>query len=378
MRPTWAMCLMTATAALAIASALLYAPQTSGADDTYTEIRRIPFQSGGGVIVVNPENNRLYVAGDKVYVLDAGSGEVLDTIPANAVTAMAINRSTNKLYVGVFGRRLITVDGRNNDVIAEVELGAETNSITINPLTNRVYVNEEGRGVSVIDGSTDTILSHIEAPAGKMTVDPTTNRLYVLAPTTVYGTTNLSIFDGSTDELVDQVEIGVAPFNVSVDPTKDRIYVSRGIDSGAGPGQLMVFDRHSLALLNTIPLIDQITRLGLDASAHILYAANFYTNAVTVFDSSGVILATVAVGAGPFEVAVDEVRHLAYVTHGNDSRVSVIGFGPALATEAPTAAGLPTGGGAPMPSDVSLPASLGAVVLLVIAGVSLFAARRVR
>ena len=100
---------------------------------------------------------------------------------------------------------------------------------------------------------------------------------------TIYATNSwfgsVSVFNGTTDTLRDTIFLpGGAPTGIAVDPTLNRVYVT-------------------------------------DVRTNVTYAIN---------GSNDVVNATISVGNGPLDVAVNQATHLVYVTNSASNSISVL------------------------------------------------------
>ncbi len=123
-------------------------------------------------------------------------------------------------------------------------------AIAVNPTTNRVYVAHEDLKVSVIDAVSNTVVSVIDVPGEwsnqdqmGIAVDPVANRVYVSGETA--GT--VSVIDGSSNVVIDSIPVDNHPRHIEVDPTTNRIYVTS--DDG-----LVVLDGATASVVTTISL----------------------------------------------------------------------------------------------------------------------------
>ena len=97
------------------------------------------------------------------------------------------------------------------EVVTTINLGPKSGNgqdpvaVTVNPTTNRVYViNNKSDNVSVIDGNTNQITNTItvgDSPS-KVGINPITNRIYVA------NSDNISIINGETNQVIDTIIIG--------------------------------------------------------------------------------------------------------------------------------------------------------------------------
>jgi YVTN family beta-propeller protein len=363
---------MKISALVIMAAVALFVPSTSapvatGADEGYKVVGTIPLPFRPGAIAVNPDTDRLYVAIDKVYVVDTAVQQVIETISVPSSADIAVNRVTNTIYNVDYSGNVEVIDGETNEQIALITVFTDdATAIAVDSVQNRIYVNDGNSEIAVIDGVTNAVIDHLSPHAGRMAVDTEARKLYVVPrPLDVEAT--LTVWD-LTGRAKRETDLGVAPFDVAIDSESGAAFVARGINDAVGPGELLVVDPVDLAIEQATPLETQIWQIAVDPVAHVVYATNFYPSTVTVFDSAGNVLATVSVGQGPFNVAVDEKRHLAYVTHGNDSSIAVIGSG---------ASELPSGGGPPAPApNAHTAAFLTVAFALLTLGVSLVLASR--
>ena len=338
-------------------------------------------------LAVNPDTSRLYVTnfnGD-LQIIDADSGAEVKTLQAISAWAVAVNRTTNRVYVAQWAKgQVAVVNGTTNSIIAEIDVVPHPTSLAVNPVSNRIYANSDGEKVSVIDGNTNEVIDEISVGASYIAVDSTTNTIYTtsLLQCTMPIPIQLSAIDGETNDKTAEVQIGPLPFDLQVDPANGMIIAVTAIDDGVGPGQLWMVDAKSFSVARSVPMNQQISAVGVNTITHEMYAVNFYPSTVAAFDSSGNELGRVevgVVGAGPTAIAVDEIHDLAYVSVGNAGEIAVIGKGPASVSPSPRPSPgvVPIGGGPPAPRE-ELPATLllGALALMTFGASLVLAARR--
>ncbi len=300
---------------------------SASADDDYRLLEKIELPSRALSVAVNPDTNRLYVTlGYELRVMDATTHELLATLPVQGTSAMAVNRATNTLYAVDYQGHLSVVDGETHEV-ADVIIAPGANAIAVNEVSNQIYVNGDYELTYVIDGTTNTQIAQFPPKAANLALDPKAGRAYTIPGYPPRTSHRLSITETETFHLLGGVNIGLHPFDVVADPGLGRVFVAVGINDSVGPGQILVVEPESRSILKKTPLETQIVALGIDAQSHIVYAVSFYTNSVTLLDSEGVILGSVSVGQGPNKIAVDEVRHVAYVANSNESTIAVVGSG---------------------------------------------------
>jgi DNA-binding beta-propeller fold protein YncE len=105
-----------------------------------------------------------------------------------------------------------------------IAVGHHPVGVAVNANTNKVYVtNYESGFVSVIDGFTNNIENYdtIAASAIKA-VNPNTNRVYATPLSTA---ASVSVIDGSTNRLIDNVMLDNNPSDMAVNANTNRVYV---------------------------------------------------------------------------------------------------------------------------------------------------------
>ena len=142
---------------------------------------------------------------------------------------VAVNIVTNKVYVANLGGTITVIDGATNGVLKELATGvsgAHCSAVAIDPVMNLIYVTDGGAAVSgspgvpyvtVIDGSNDSVLTNVQvgtSPRG-IAVNTVTHLIYV----TNYLSNNVSVIDGSNKASIPAATMltaGVNPYAVAV------------------------------------------------------------------------------------------------------------------------------------------------------------------
>ncbi len=117
-------------------------------------------------MAINPVTGRLYVArgdagqanhgGGTLAVFDAATLARVASVPLGStkLSGIAVNRATNKVYVGLWSDGVAVVDGAANTLLRTV--GTMGGFPACNSLTNRIYLADPS--ITVIDGSTDAVV----------------------------------------------------------------------------------------------------------------------------------------------------------------------------------------------------------------------------
>lgn len=144
---------------------------------------------------------------------------------ANEIKAMAINATTNRLYVVARDPdELLLVNPVTNEILDRVGTGAQPWGIAVAEATNRVYVSSfAGGDVRIYDGASLDLLGTLAVGDNPTLVEhlPGTNTVFVL----VRGGSRVAIIDGLA--LVQNISTaGSAPFGIAADPVNQRIFIS--------------------------------------------------------------------------------------------------------------------------------------------------------
>jgi len=244
-------------------------------------------------------------------ITPAGAQSVFET----RVYGITFGASSHELYAATRGV-LYKLDWQSNKVLGKVRNTTPgLQGLTYDPASQSVLmtVMKQDKSVALLpkwDGGTtpETIaLGHNEI--AEVAISP------AKAPGTHYGVVALTfdnqaaILDLNTGTVLTKVKTGIAPFGTIIDATNTIAYVSnwggRFPRSGDLTGKMgpkpdadrMVVDARGIAASGTVSRIDLKT---------------------------GTVTAEIEVGLHPTSLALDNARHLLYVTNSNSDTVSVI------------------------------------------------------
>ena len=256
-------------------------------------------------VAVNRLTNRVYVANlvgqpippfmqapNTVTVIDGARNRVVDEIVTglNFQIGLAVDESRNLIYVATLDNGVGVIDGKTDQVIANIPVDGEPVFPGINPFTKSVYVSNQKGWVSLLDEDENNIIATIPLSDGDsdgepegVAVDPISNRVYV-ANLDPEG--SVWAIDGSTNTVIATIPVGNSPYGIAVNPLTRRVYVAN-------------------SCTETFP----------SPCSETVSVINERTNQV---------LATVAVGGIPVATAVDELRNLIYTGNGSPGGVSII------------------------------------------------------
>ena len=244
------------------------------------------------------------------------------TVPVGAMPqAIALNRTTNKIYVPNFvGNTVSVIDGDSDAVIATVAVGKAPYSVAVNETTNRIYVpNNTDNTVSVINGGTDSVEATVAAgnAARAAAVNATTNKIYV----TNYTAASVSVIDGATNTVTTTVTVGSRPIAVAVNETTNKIYVANYWGDSVS-----VIDGTDDTVDETVTVGSDPRHLAVNETTNKVYVVDYRGPSVTVIDGEDNGAETVALEAGafPWAAAANESTNKIYVTNSGTNSVTII------------------------------------------------------
>ncbi|MBU1699821.1 MAG: hypothetical protein KJ970_15690 [Candidatus Eisenbacteria bacterium] len=196
-------------------------------------------------VAIREDINRVYVTNNvscDMSVYDADSGRVIDTVPFDegyVANDVAINETTNRIYVTTWWAWLWVLDGTTHHVIDCVTLHGfcEINQIAVNEMRNLIYVVALNCDVVwVVDGATHDIVAAINLPGypSAITVNEKLQRAYVTA-----GSWLVAI--GPNHTIEDQILLPAPVNGCAADPWQRKIFVG-GNDAEEGGVLFEVWD----------------------------------------------------------------------------------------------------------------------------------------
>jgi YVTN family beta-propeller protein len=186
----------------------------------------IPVPPTPSSIAVNSVTNKIYILNEQnssVTALDGATNHTAVVAVGGIALGIAVDSTRNKIYVSCD-----TVETSEVDVIDGVTLGvtaADVNNpaggpgaIAVNATTNKIYVSQ-GNAVAVIDGATLVVSTLTPQLADFIAIDPGINQIYLLAGTTV------TVIDGTTNSPT-TLNLSFAGLQAAVNLITHRVYVT--------------------------------------------------------------------------------------------------------------------------------------------------------
>jgi YVTN family beta-propeller protein len=201
-----------------------------------------------------------------------------------------------------------------------VVLGQQPKDISVNSETNMIYIDHGIRTISVMNGTTNTVVNNIEIPEypGSLASNPQTSMLYVL---NLLNDT-VSVINESESEVVAKISMIHRPMRLAVNPETNVVYVSN-----TGDNRVYFINGTSNTVAKTI-IGNYTDRTGehpiaVDTTTNLVYIG--HTNSISVIDGySNKALSRIFVSKQPYELAVNPETNLVYVSDWNNGRIHVI------------------------------------------------------
>jgi YVTN family beta-propeller protein len=276
--------------------------------------------NGTRAIALNARTGKVYAvdhARDVVAVFDREKKATASVKVGKQPVALAINETTNRIYVANnAGGSVSVIDGTNDVVAATVNVGALPYVLAANPVTNKIFVsNTFSDVITLIDGATNAMSTVKAGSADSIVIDSKRDRAYLIG----WEGTSLTVLD-SKPAIIGKVQMGgMHLWGMVVNEAAGKLYVTR-----AGNAELAIVDEASESVTNiatgAIPCA-----VAVNPATNLVYVVNHEDNTVTVIDGTqGKVSATVQVGKKPQGIAVDAKANRIYVANVHGDSVSVI------------------------------------------------------
>jgi DNA-binding beta-propeller fold protein YncE len=226
-------------------------------------------------VVFNPAGDRAYVAnqaGQSMNVINVAAGVVVATVPLghdgfNLITS----RDGTKVFVSVATGQVYVVDAGTNQIIDTLHFGPAVNGFARHPTQNLIYVSSrDGGNVSEVNAATDAIVRTFTTGGLPQRVAVSPDGQELLVANELNGLEFWNLGTGQRDTL-----LAVGAYGLGLSPDGLKAYVT----DGPG-GHITIVDRLGRAV-DTVLTVGGITRnVAFDRegkTAVITNEANFVT-----------------------------------------------------------------------------------------------------
>jgi YVTN family beta-propeller protein len=298
-------------------------------------------------VAFDSANGDIYVVNSRfpdstVSVIDGSTNNVIKTIPITHSEAnnVVFDSANGDIYVSGVNPDTIdditccqaivsVIDGLTNNVIKTIVVDdSVSGGMAFDSANGDIYLGGgcgvNGNPVSVISGQTNTVVKTITGfPTNgcpdDVAFDSANGKLYVTMPLS----NAVSVIDGSTNNVIATVPVGLSPRGVAFDPANGDLYVANsGFDNNVGTigeGSVSVIDGSTNNVITTLPTGWKDSRgIAFDSANRDIYVTNFFSDTVSVIDGSTNTVTGYIDGelnfAGPNGIAFDPANGNLYVT----------------------------------------------------------------
>jgi len=284
--------------------------------------------TAGRVFVVDAQQTSRGIGG--VTVISARTGAILATTDVGVgPAAIVVDAGTARAFVSNTRSNTVSVlDTRSGHLLRTIPVGATPGAIAVDGPTAHVFVANGGSGtVTMLDARNGRIARTVMVTPGPaaLAVDSRTGRVVVVGRG---GTT--SVLDARTGAILRVVSVGQFPRAVAVDSETGRAFVAivGPVDARTdpvGPGSVSVLDTRTGAVLRHVAVGVGPFALAVDPQSARAFVTNLGGGSVTVLDArTGTALRSVAVGSLPVAIAVDTRSGRVFVANRDSGSVSVL------------------------------------------------------
>jgi YVTN family beta-propeller protein len=205
-------------------------------------------------VVFNPAGDRAYVtnqAGQSMSVINVANGSAIATVPLghdgfNLITS----QDGGRVFVSVATGQVYVVDAGTNTIVDTIHFGPAVNGFARHPRQNLIYISSrDGGNVSEVNASTDAVVRTF--PTGglpqRLAVSPDGNEL--LVANEVNGLEIWKLGTGQRDTM-----IAIGAYGLGLSPDGLKAYVT-----DANGGHITIVDRLSRTV-DTVLSVGGITR----------------------------------------------------------------------------------------------------------------------
>ncbi|MDO8540711.1 MAG: immunoglobulin domain-containing protein [Opitutaceae bacterium] len=285
-----------------------------------------PLASAPTGIAYDPVGQRIYVTNfltDTLAVVNPATKALVATWRTGpSPWALAVDGSLRQVYSLNDGdgtlTTLSTTDGR---ILKTTTIGRPVRVVTASATSHRVFATA-GESLTVLDGNTLAVLATVSVPSRPVGIalDEAGNRLYVASQQS--GT--ISVINATTFQVVAtwRPPLGNV-WGLAIDPPRRRLYVAIIKNTVADFGGVEVLNADTGAFVAQIATGAEFVTVN--SRTHVVYTTDISGNAIAVIDGdTNTLTSSVAVGASPRDLNVDETTGLVYVANVADGTVSIL------------------------------------------------------
>ncbi len=245
-------------------------------------------------VAVNSVTNKIYVAnyrGNSLSVINGATQTVIKTLsfaPYGEPTYVAVDESANRVYVPLHqGGRLAVINGTTDTLLTTIEVGAGAFGVAVDPILKRAYVScRDVKWVQVIDTATNLIrwgerVNLVGTPYA-LGINPTLNRLYVSYAPEDDNPRQVLVYriPNTGPSLLTAVLVGDGGPDggggIDANPATGHVFVTNSQDN-----TVTVFDGSTNMVLDTVPVGLDPQFVAVDSGLSYAFVGNRASNSVS-------------------------------------------------------------------------------------------------
>ncbi len=304
--------------ALALVATALAAPVQPVRAQTFTVTKTsIGGEGGSDYITAEPGTGRVFVPrGTHVMVIDGPTGKVLGDIPNTPrVHGVALSPKSNHGFITAAGDSTVTMfDLKTLVPIRKIKIPTGgLDGIGYDDFSNKIILGNHSRPIGTavaLDGATGDIVSttELEDNGAEGIVSDGKGKIFI----NLEGKSTIQVLDATTMKVVASWPLAPCegPTGLGIDRPSNRLFAGCGKTS-------VVVDAATGKVVSSSTNGDGVDALGYDQSQKLIYIPAGRDGNVTVLHQDGpdkyTTVATVETMRGARTLAVDPVRHMAYL-----------------------------------------------------------------
>jgi DNA-binding beta-propeller fold protein YncE len=225
---------------------------------------------------------------------------------------LSIILSNLYFYNEAIGQTLESINEKYHLTNPQLEVGLEPNEVKVDKFLNKVYVaNERSNSISILDSNSGSLKEiFIDTIPHDVEVNDKIHHVYISGKSP---SETISIVNGRTDELLQQIPLNQEPRDIEVDEKESKLYF-------AGKDSIRLIDDDGANPLN----IDQVkkydiegnySKIAVDEEAEKVYVINEYPPELLIFDLDLKLLEKLSIPdkKEPLDIEINENDHSVYV-----------------------------------------------------------------
>src|SRR5438045_5852264 len=228
---------------------------------------------------------------------------------------------TGRVFVSR-GTHTMVVDGTTGKVIGDIPDTPRTHGIALAPKSNHGFITNGGDStVTMFDLKTIAVIKKIKVPTGGLDgimYDDYSDRIILTNHSRPIGTA--VALDPNTGDITGTAELEDTGPEGAASDGKGKLFINN-----EGKNTIQVLDAKTMKVLSSWPLApcEGPTGIAYDRSTNRIFSG-CGKNSVVVDPSSGKVVATIANGDGVDALGFDPSEKLIYIPAGRDSNVTVV------------------------------------------------------